>query len=63
MFVPTYFFIQVVYKWKGSALVPSVITAPLSDDLKCNRNSAKSDIWYIAKELERPCRLCLLVVN
>ena len=32
IFLPTYYFLQVVYKWQGREIVPCVIPAPLCDD-------------------------------
>ena len=40
-------FIQVIYKWQGRALVPSVIAFLCNVKKSCDRNSAKSDIGCI----------------
>ena len=52
MVLTTFFFIKVVYKWQGRALVPSVIPAPLCDDIK--RLRQKFCCW-LNKEQERHC--------
>ena len=50
-FLPTCFFLQVVHRWQGRAMVLSVIPAPICNDLNsCDRNSAENDIGKGVRE-------------